>query len=409
MGIDSDSCMHQDEGTRYKVITGQLKAVEKMKITQVVCQILRIGSVEAKTASSQDAIIVRVRTDSGLEGIGEADSSPEVVQAIIDAPFSHTIASGLRHILLGENPLETGRLWEKMYRQTMYFGRSSVTITAMAAIDMALWDLKGKHFGEPIHRLLGGKQHDSIRAYASILFGPDGNATEEIGRTWRDAGYTAVKFGWEPMGQSEALDIELVRAARAGVGDAGIVLVDAGCVWDRRTALSRAISFADFGIGWLEEPLLPDDVDGYRWLRDRSPVPIAAGEEECGRQAMRPLIDAQALDVYQVDLARNGFTDACYIRQRVEEIGSRLCNHCYTSPLTVAASLHWLSTCRDAFLFEDCVEDSPLRHQLTEQKVQAVDGWISVPEGPGLGVTLDEDFVSDHLVAQSGADTEFGG
>jgi L-alanine-DL-glutamate epimerase-like enolase superfamily enzyme len=146
----------------------------------------------------------------------------------------------------------------------------------------------------------------------------------------------------------------------------------------------------------------PNDVDGYRWLRDRSPVPIAAGEEECGRQAMRPLIDAQALDVYQIDLSRCGFTDAIYIRQRVEEIGSRLCNHCYTSPITVAASLHWLATCKDAFLFEDCVEDSPLRHDLTHEKVQAEQGIIKIPQGPGLGITLDEDFIDRHRVGQSG-------
>ena len=372
-----------------------------MKITEVICEILRIDSVEAKTASSQDSIIVRVRTDSGLEGIGEADSSPEVVQAIIDAPFSHNIACGLRHILIGENPLETSRLWDRMYRETMYFGRSSVTISAMAAIDIALWDLKGKHFGEPIHRLLGGAHHQQFKAYASILFGADGPATRAIGEQWTAAGYQAVKFGWEPMGQNEELDIELVTAARAGIGDEAMLLIDAGCVWDRRTALSRAHSFEPLKIGWLEEPLDPNDVDGYRWLRDRSPVPIAAGEEECGRQSMRPLIDAQALDVYQVDLSRNGFTDALYIRQRVEEIGSRLCNHCYTSPITVAASLHWLATCKDAFLFEDCVEDSPLRHDLTLEKLQAVEGVIAVPDGPGLGITLDEDFVEHHRVGRS--------
>src|SRR5438445_7568674 len=133
-----------------------------------------------------------------------------MVNAIVDAPFSHNIAFGLREILLGENPLETERLWQKMHRRTQYFGRSSVTIAAMSAVDMALWDLKGKRFGEPIHRLLGGKQHDRIQAYASILFGRDGAQTEEIGRRWTKAGYQAVKFGWEPMGQSEALDIELV-------------------------------------------------------------------------------------------------------------------------------------------------------------------------------------------------------
>lgn len=372
-----------------------------MKIVEVICQILRIPQVVAKTASSQDAVIVRVRTENGLEGVGEADSSPEVVKAIVDAPFSHNIACGLRQILIGQNALESERLWQEMLRRTMYFGRSSVTITAMAAVDMALWDLKGKHFGEPIHRLLGGKRHNRIQAYASILFGRNGQETRDIGRRWIDSGYRAVKFGWEPMGQSAAVDSDLVRGAREGLGE-GTVLVDAGCVWDARTALDRARAFADFGIGWLEEPLSPDDVEGYRWLRDRSPVSIAAGEEECGRAAFRPLIEARALDVYQVDLSRNGFTDAAYIRSRVEEIGARLCNHCYTSPLTVAASLHWLSTCRDAFLFEDCVEDSPLRHELTHEKVQAEDGWITVPDRPGLGVTLDEDFVAAHLVCESG-------
>jgi L-alanine-DL-glutamate epimerase-like enolase superfamily enzyme len=372
-----------------------------VKITEVVCQILRIENVAAKTASCQDAVLVRVRTDTGLEGIGEADSSPEVVKAIIDAPFSHNIACGLRELLMGENPLETERLWQKMYRRTMYFGRKAVGITAMAAVDMALWDLKGKRFGEPIHRLLGGARHHKIRAYASILFGRDGAETREIGARWAQAGYTAVKFGWEPMGQSEALDLELVRGARAGLGDAATLLIDAGCVWDSRTALRRAQAFAEQRVEWLEEPLRQDDIEGYAWLRDRSPVPIAAGEGECGRESFRPFIDRNALDVYQVDLARNGFTDAAYLRQRVEEIGARLCNHCYTSPLTAAASLHWLSTCRDAFLFEDCVEDSPLRHELTVQRIQAVDGWISVPEGAGLGVTLNEDFVRRHLVAES--------
>lgn len=372
-----------------------------MKITEIICQLLRVPQVQHKTASSQDAVLVRVRTDTGLEGIGEADSQPEVVKAIIDAPFSHNIACGLRKILIGEHPFETERLWQKMYRRTMYFGRSSVTITAMAAIDMALWDLKGKYFGEPIHRLLGGRHHDRIPAYASILFGRNGAETAEIAQRWRSAGYQAIKFGWEPMGQSEALDLELVRGGRKGIGD-GTLLVDAGCIWDARTALRRAQQFAEYNIGWLEEPLRPSDVEGYRWLRDRSPVPIAAGEEECGRESWRPLIDARALDVYQVDLSRNGFTEADYVRQRVQEIGARLCNHCYTSPVTVAASLHWLSTCRDAFIFEDCVDDSPLRHELTQEPLQANNGWITVPDGPGLGVTLNEDFVIAHLVAESG-------
>lgn len=371
-----------------------------MKITEIVCQILRIPNIMAKTASSQDSVLVRIRTDTGLEGVGEADSSPEVVKAIVDAPFSHNIACGLRKILIGENPLETERLWNKMYRQTMYFGRKGAGITAMAAIDMALWDLKGKALGQPIHRILGGAHHKRLKGYASILFGRDGKETADIARKWVEAGYSAVKFGWEPMGTSEAVDIDLVRGAREGLGNATL-LIDAGCVYDARTALRRAHAFAEYSPEWFEEPLREDDVEGYVWLRDRSPIPIAAGEGECGRESFRPLIDKRALDVYQVDISRCGFTDAAYIRARVEEIGARLCNHCYTSPLTVAASLHWVATCRDAFLFEDCVEDSPLRHELTLEKVQSKGGWIDVPDRPGLGVTLDEEFVLKYLVSES--------
>jgi len=369
-------------------------------IARVVCQILRGESIVAKTASCQDVLLVRIQTDDGLEGIGEADSSPEVVKAVIDAPFSHNVAMGLRQILVGENPLEHERLWRKMYAGTVYFGRTSVAISAMAAIDMALWDLKGKYYGEPIHRLLGGKYHSKIKAYASILFGRDGEETADRARQWRANGYQAVKFGWEPMGQSEALDIDLVRGAREGFGEE-MLLIDAGCVWDARTALRRAHAFHEFNIEWLEEPLAQADVDGYAWLRDRSPVPIAAGEGECGRESFRPLIDRHALDVYQVDISRCGFTDAAYIRGRVTEIGARLCNHCYTSPITVAASLHWLSTCQDAFVFEDCVEDTPFRNELTVERVQAQDGWITVPDLPGLGVTLNEEFVRRHMIAES--------
>lgn len=300
------------------------------------------------------------------------------------------------------NPLEPEVIREKLYRRTMYFGRRAVGIVAMAGVDIALWDLMGKVYQQPIHRLLGGKKHATIPAYASILFGRNGAETADIARRWRDQGYGAIKFGWEPMGQSEALDVELVRSARQGFGGDGELLIDAGCVWDARTALQRAHRFQEYRIGWLEEPLSQDDLDGYVWLRDRSPVPIAAGEGECGRAAFRPWIDRHALDIYQIDLARNGFTDAHYLRQRVEEQGARLCNHCYKTPISVAACLHWLSTCPVAFLFEDCVEDSPLRHELTHEPMIAVDGIMHVPEGPGLGITLNEAFVQNHLVAQSG-------
>ena len=374
-----------------------------MKITNVIAQILRLPQIEAKTAGTQDSLLIRVRTDTGLEVIGEVDSSPEPAKAVIDAPFSHNIACGLRELLVGEDALDTERLWDKMYDGTFFFGRRSLVITAMAGIDLALWDLKGKHFGLPIHKLLGGKRHDRIRAYASILFGSDGQETADIGRRWVEEGYTAVKFGWEPMGESEKLDIELAAGAREGIGPDNDLLIDAGCVWDARTALTRANQFAEFRPGWLEEPLRQDDIDGYVWLRDRSPIPIAAGEGECGRQAFQPWIDRHALDIYQIDLARCGFTDSSVIRRRVEDAGGRVVNHCYKTPISVSACLHWLSTARTAFRFEDCVDNSPLRHDLCNERMQADrDGLITVPDAPGLGVTLNEDCVKEFLVDESG-------
>ena len=129
-----------------------------------------------------------------------------------------------------------------------------------------------------------------------------------------------------------------------------MLLIDAGCVWDARTALKRAQAFAEFEPSWLEEPLREDDIEGYVWLRDRSPIPIAAGEGECGRESFRPFIDRRALDVYQVDLSRCGFTDAAYIRARVEEIG-RLGSATTATP----ARSPWASVCPLAVHLSRCV------------------------------------------------------
>lgn len=367
-----------------------------MKIAQVICQVLRVRADEKTTAGAQAIALARVRADNGLEGIGETDAAPEAVRAIIDAP------AGLRELLLGEDPLETGRLWQKMRAGTQSFGRGGLAVAAMSAVDMALWDLKGRHFNEPIHRLLGGKHHEQLKACASAQFGQDGDETQMLGRRWLRAGYQAVQFVGSPLGQSPELDVELVRGARAGLGDTVMLMIDAGGAWDARTALGRAQGFAQFNVTWLENPVRSDDLDGCAWLRDRSPVPIAGGGMECGREALRPWMDHRALDVFQVDLGRCGFTDAAYLRARVEEIGARPGSHCHPSPISVAAGLHWLSTCRDAVVFEDCADDSPLRHELIRERLEAENGWIKVPDQPGLGVTLNEEFVRKYLVAESG-------
>jgi L-alanine-DL-glutamate epimerase-like enolase superfamily enzyme len=372
-----------------------------MIISQMLCQVLRLGTTAQAAAGAQEVVLVRLRTKEGYEGVGETTAPPEIVKAIIDAPAGHGAACGLRELLLGENPIETERLWVKMRRHTQSYGRSSLALAAMSAVDVALWDLKGKHFNEPIFRLLGGRHHEQFDSYAAVPFGQDGSETQAMARRWIKSRYAGVKFSGGAFGKDEELDLELARGARAGVGDRSALMIDAGGAWDARTALKRAQSFAELRVAWLEEPLRPDDVEGYAWLRDRSPVPIAAGRSWFGREGFRPLLDRHALDVYQVGLSRCGFTDAAFIRGRVEEVGARLTNYCGPNPVSLAASVQWLSTCRDVPLIEDGVADSPMTH-LVQERLLGDNCAVKVSDQPGLGINLNEDFIKENLVAESG-------
>src|SRR5438874_7938368 len=251
-----------------------------MKITRIETIYVRLPKVKIQCDSGQDALLVRVHTDAGITGLGEVDSSPMAVKGAIEGPYSHTTTSGLAHLLVGEDPFETEKLWYKMYSSNVYAGRRGIAIHAMSGIDMALWDIKGKALGVPVWKLLGGGFHQKIRCYASSLFGPTPEETADRAKQFHDQGFTAVKFGWDPMGKNAQTDVALVREARKALGDEPDLLIDAGLVWDAKTAIQRAAAFADYHIYWLEEPLRPDDYDGYRKLSAASTVRIAAGEEE---------------------------------------------------------------------------------------------------------------------------------
>lgn len=226
---------------------------------------------------------MRVKTDAGIEGIGEVDSAPLAAQAAILGPYSHTLTCGLKQIVVGEDPFETEHIWYKMYQQNIYSGRFGIGLHAMSGIDMALWDIKGKALGLPVWKLLGGGFRSRIRCYASCLFGRTPQETGELARRFADCGFTGVKFGWAPMGVDAATDVALVREARKGLGDGPDLMIDAGLVWDAKTAIQRAQAFAEFSPFWLEEPLAPGDYRGYRKLSAATSIRIAAGEEERSR------------------------------------------------------------------------------------------------------------------------------
>lgn len=372
-----------------------------MKITAVEAMYLRMPHVRELCDSGQDALIVKVSTDAGITGIGEVDSSPLAVKGAIEGPFSHTTASGLANLVIGEDPFETERLWHKMYRYNIYGGRRGVGLHAMSGIDIALWDIKGKALGLPIWKLLGGGFHEKIRPYASSLFGTTPEETGERARRFRDRGFTAVKFGWEPMGRDEKTDIALVREARRGLGaDAGL-MIDAGLVWDAKTAIQRARAFSEYNIFWLEEPLMPDDYRGYRKVCRATDVRIAAGEEESSRASFLDLMDRGEIDIIQVDLTRvGGFTEAMKIASLAHDRGVPVVNHGFTTYINVAAALHFLNSIPNSFIAEFVVEEeSTLRDQITRQKIPLEDGFVRIPGEPGLGIDLDEERLAKYRIA----------
>lgn len=366
-----------------------------MKITDVEAIFVSQKNVRAQCDSGQDALIVKVSTDAGITGIGEVDSAPLAAKAVIDGPFSHTISTGLKHLLIGQDPFETERLWQTMYQRTIYSGRRGIGLHAISGIDLALWDIKGKALGLPVWKLLGGGFMKDIRCYASTLFGNTPQETGELAKRIRDRGFSAVKFGWAPMGQDAATDVDLVRQARKGFGDDGDVMIDAGLVWDSKTAIQRSRAFAEFNIAWLEEPLQPDDYIGYKKLAAASPVHIAAGESESNRQSFIDLMDQGGIDIVQVDLTRcGGFTEAMKIASLAADRGLKVANHGFSTYINVHAALNWLNAIPNALICEFVVqENTDLREFLTVGNVRAVDGRLPIPDAPGLGIELNEEQV----------------
>jgi L-rhamnonate dehydratase len=363
----------------------------ELKIVDVEAIYVRQSQVKQQCDSGQDALLVRISTDAGITGIGEVDSSPMAVKGAIEGPYSHTITSGLRELLIGEDPFQTEYLWHKMYRQNIYSGRRGIAIHAMSGIDIALWDIKGKALGQPVWKLLGGGFHKRIRAYASTLFGSTPQETGERARRFRDRGFDAVKFGWSPMGESEKNDIALVREARKGIGDDGDLMIDAGLVWDAKTAIQRARAFSEFRIFWLEEPLSPDDYVGYQKVTQATEVRIAAGEHESERRSFLDLMDKGCIDIVQIDLTRcGGFTEAMKIASLAVDRGVPVVNHGFSTYVNVAAALHFLNSIPNSFILEFVAEEqTTLRDALTRQRITAKDGFVDIPSEPGLGVDLD--------------------
>jgi L-rhamnonate dehydratase len=375
---------------------------------------MRIANVEAIVVSepaerididswdgSQDSVVIRVTTDDGLVGLGEVDSAPEVVRAIVESPPSMRTMWGLRDLLLGEDPREIGRLYEKLYRATSYYGREGCVMHAISGCEIALWDLLGKATGLPVSTLLGGTIRTRVRVYASLMCAAEpAAAAASVTELERD-GFTAVKLGGGPLGVDIDHDEAIVRAVRAAAPATELMLDYGQCFETPAEALRVARRLEPHGVTWLEEPLFPDDIGPYVWLAERSPVPIAAGEAESTRSRLDELLRRRAVHVLQPDVTRVGGLGECReVVARARAHGIRCVLHCYNTGITKAASLHLSAVAPNLPLLEYCVEQNRVQTAVTVEQFPVVDGHVAVPVAPGLGVQLDESTIAE--LARSG-------
>jgi L-alanine-DL-glutamate epimerase-like enolase superfamily enzyme len=303
-------------------------------------------------------------------------------------------------VLIGADPLDIEELWRRMYMGSVYYGRRGVAMHAISGIDIALWDIKGKKLGKPVSALLGTPKRDRVRPYASLLMpATEREVTAAVERLVAMS-FTAIKFGWGPLGKNEEHDVRLARAAKRAAGDAEI-LIDAGFGYgaDAARAIRVARKFEEIGIYWLEEPFEPDEFEAYATLADAVDMRVAAGEEEATRWGFRELMERGHVDVVQPDVTRcGGLSEAVRIARNAESRGVMCVPHAWKSGVIKAASLHLNAVLETAYFQEYCVAETPINRLLTRERMPVEKGWVAVPDKPGLGVELDLDVLERYAV-----------
>jgi L-alanine-DL-glutamate epimerase-like enolase superfamily enzyme len=332
--------------------------------------------------------IVAVHTDGGITGFGSAYTDGRLVQAALKV---------LERFFLGENALEPERVTEKMHQNTFWMGRGGTLTHAISGIDIALWDIAGKALGLPVAQLLGGFHRRRAQPYCSLLMDEPGPMRDLVAG-FRAKGFRAFKIGWGPFGRRDdpKLDEAIVKAARQGAGDDAKLFVDAGAsdaYWPNglKWAVRTAHMLKDYQVGWFEEALRPDAIDDFVELRRQSPVPIATGEVLTRRQSFLPWFVRGALDIVQPDVTKvGGLSEQRRIAWMADEFGVRYVGHGWNTALGVAADLQLAAALPNVELVEYIGGSSYVDGITEEPFVLDGQGWLTIPDQPGLGVTFDK-------------------
>jgi D-galactarolactone cycloisomerase len=369
-----------------------------MKIREVRTHLLRHELPESEVFGSskgwhtvRQALIVEVVADGGLTGLGEAYGPPAVSRTIVDELYAPR--------LLGRDALEHAVIWEDLYSTFRDYGRKGWPIAALSAVDIALWDLKGRALGQPVFRLLGGAFRSQVRAYATGLYrrrtGDNATALAREAAGYAEEGFRAMKM---KVGFGLEEDTRNVRAVREAIGSERLLAMDANHAYDPAAAIRLARRVEECDVAWFEEPVVPEDLDGYCQVKAASTMPISGGETEYTRWGFRDLCARRAVDIVQPDLCGcGGLTEALRIAAIASAHGLTVFPHVWGTAVALFASLHLAAALPPNppamvpadVLFELDRTPNPLRDQLALNPPRRVGDVIDVPDGPGLGLEID--------------------
>lgn len=389
-----------------------------MKITNVTATWLRYDIPQSNQHTSDfgrlqtfDMTLVRVETDAGLIGFGEAKGA--VGSAAVCAPIVSVVNEELRPMLVGEDPRNITKLWERMYngvrshyafehgRSFPELGRRGVRISAISGVDMALWDLLGKSLNVPVYQLLGGKCRETVPAYASGGWADAAGIGDQLKQTIApkglDVNFKAVKMRVGTMDKTVENSVARVRAAREALGPEIKLMVDAHGTWNEREARRFCRGVEDCNLSWFEEPVNADSVEAMAEVRAATDIPISAGENLFTRLDFKQLLDARAADILQPDPAiAGGITEVVRIAALASAHQLTLAPHLWGSALLFAAGLHIAAATPNVITLEYSMGFNPFLRGLSPEEFTIKDSEVAIPNHPGLGVTINEDFVREY-------------
>jgi D-galactarolactone cycloisomerase len=336
----------------------------------------------------RSAFLIQVETDEGVTGIGSCSGNGAILEAIL--------TKVLKPLLLGRDPCLITELWDRIYvgAGVRLFGSRGIGVVALSGVDIALWDILGKVKNTPIHQLLSNSPRNKVELYATALYPDQIGGDVEKALSYAARGFRGVKI---KLGFDLDSDLERVRAVRAAVGKEFPLMTDANMGYDLKVALRAIPLLRECGVGWLEEPLFVEDIDGHAELRSRSQVPIALGENLHTRFAFQEYILRGAVDILQPDVARaGGISEVKEIGTLAEKHGLPLSLHTYGDAVGLAASAHMAAALKNSTVMElDCTYN-PLQTALLREPLKVQGGTLIPPQGPGLGIELDPDALAKY-------------